>query len=307
MTELLPAVQTTPSLQPSPPRGSARRPLRVMSFNVRFGTATDGPNRWDLRRDLLVRTIRKFDPDLLGLQEALDFQCDEIGAALGGEYAFHGAGREDGGAKGETVGIFFRRRRFEPLDAGHFWLSETPDRPGSISWDSELTRMASWVKVADADARRHGADRTVLFVNTHWDHFGKKARFESARVMRRRIGELHPDGTVIIVGDFNSREDDEEYTELVRAADDEGPTYVDAYRALHPLRQAEEASFHAFKGGRDGARIDWVLHSRDLVPLEASIDRTSEDGRYPSDHYPVTAVLSERPAGDSPAAGSGGA
>ena len=291
ITELLSAVQVAPSPEPSPPRPPARLPLRVMSFNVRFGTAEDGPNRWELRRDLVVRTIRKFDPDLLGLQEALDFQCDHISAALGRDYAFHGAGREDGGERGETVGVYFRRGRFEKLDAGHFWLSETPDKPGSISWDSELTRMVSWVKLVDADARRRGADSTVLFVNTHWDHFGKKARFESARVMRRRIREVHPNGTVVIVGDFNSREDDEEYAELVRAADDEGPAYVDAYRALHPLRQAEEASFHGFKGGRDGARIDWIIHSPDLAAIEASIDHGSEEGRYPSDHYPVTAEL----------------
>ena len=292
MTELLPAANVAPSDDRSPPRDpAAGAPLRVMSFNVRFGTAPDGPNRWELRHGLLVRTIRKFDPDLLGVQEALDFQCDAIAGGLGDHYVFHGAGREDGGDKGEFVGIFYRRARFERLAAGNFWLSGTPDTPGSRDWDAELTRMASWVRLRDLRVRGSGAAATVLFLNTHWDHMGKTARFESAKVIRRKVREVNPSGPVVIVGDFNAREDDEEYAELLRAADDDGPRYVDAFREIHPSRQADEASFHAFKGGREGSRIDWIVHSEDLKAVEADMDRSSEDGRYPSDHYPVTAVL----------------
>lgn len=295
MTELLPAANVAPSASRSPPGGAAGgTPLRVMSFNVRFGTADDGENGWRLRYDLLVRTVRRFDPDLLGVQEALAFQWDDLCRGLDSDYAFHGAGREDGKRKGESVGIYFRRRRFECLDAGHFWLSDTPDRPGSTGWDAELTRMASWVRLRDraADSRAGG---TVLFLNTHWDHFGKRARFESAKLIRSKVREIQPDGGVVIVGDFNAREDDEEYAELLRAADDEGPRYVDAYRAAHPERMTEEASFHGFKGGKDGSRIDWIFHSQDLHTIEANIDRFNEDGRYPSDHYPVTAVLVPTP------------
>jgi endonuclease/exonuclease/phosphatase family metal-dependent hydrolase len=299
MTELLPAANVAPSAERSPPREATGVPVRVMSFNVRYGTAKDGPDRWELRHELLVRTIKTFAPDLLGVQEALDFQCDELSKAMGENYAFHGVGRDDGKKKGEFSGIFFNRARFEKLGAGHFWLSETPDKPGSKNWDAELTRMASWVELKDRKAAGAGEARgsagaaagTVLFLNTHWDHIGKKARFESARVIRRKIRELHPEGSVIIVGDFNAREDDEEYAELLRAADDDGPRYIDAYRSVHPDRMTEEASFHAFKGGREGSRIDWIFHSDDLKAAEANIDHTNQDGRYPSDHYPVTAVL----------------
>lgn len=290
MTELLPAANAVPFAKPSPPPGAAAAALRVMSFNIRFGTAADGADRWELRRDLLARTIQAFDPDLLGVQEALEFQCEELSTELGQSYSFHGAGREDGKQRGEFTGIFFKRDRFQRLAAGHFWLSEHPDTPGSRSWDAELTRMASWVRLRDLKAG-HEAAGPVMFVNTHWDHIGKQARFEAARVIRRTIGELHPDGSVVIVGDFNAREEDAEYAELLRAADDNGPKYVDAYRSIHPDRQTDEASFHGFKGGREGSRIDWIFHSEDLKAAEASIDRTSQDGRYPSDHYPVTAVL----------------
>jgi endonuclease/exonuclease/phosphatase family metal-dependent hydrolase len=291
MTELLPAANVAPPAEPAQPASDAPR-LRVMSFNIRYGTAKDGDDRWELRRDMVLRTIRKFDPDLLGVQEALDFQCDELDKALDG-YTFHGVGRDDGKRKGEFTGVFYKTGRFDRLGAGHFWLSETPDQPGSKNWDADLTRMASWVKLRD---RKSPGEPPVLFVNTHWDHMGKRARFESAKVIRRKIGEMHPEGAVVIVGDFNAREDDEEYAELVRAADDEGPRYVDAFRAVHPDRTTEEASFHAFKGGVEGSRIDWIVHSENLQPLEASIDRTNENGRYPSDHYPVTAVLVRKAA-----------
>ena len=260
--------------------------LRVMSFNVRYGDADDGPNGWDFRHDLLVRTVRAYDPDLLGVQEALDHQFRRLCDALGGTHGCHGVGRDDGRSRGEHMAIFFRRGRFERLAGDHFWLSDTPDRPGSKSWDAEVTRMASWVKLRDG-----AAGGELLFVNTHWDHMGKRARLESARLIRRIVRDLHPGGSVIITGDFNAREDDEEYAELLRATDDDGPRYLDAYRETHPDRQTDEATFHAFKGGKEGSRIDWIIHSEDLKATEAAIDRTSEDGRYPSDHYPVTAVL----------------
>lgn len=297
MTELLPAANVAPTAAPAtaqPARDAGAAPLRVMSFNVRFGTADDGPDRWELRRDLLVRTIRAFGPDLLGVQEALDFQCDEIAHHLGDGYAFHGAGREDGRRRGEFTGIYFHARRFERLAAGNFWLSQTPEKAGSIGWDAELPRLATWVKLRDLTTWQGGTAGTVLFLNTHWDHLGKHARLESARLIRHKVHELHPEGSVVIVGDFNAREDDEEYAELLRAADEDGHKYLDAYRELHPDRHAAEASFHAFKGGREGTRIDWILHSSDLKAVEAAIDHTHEDGRYPSDHYPVTAVLVKR-------------
>jgi endonuclease/exonuclease/phosphatase family metal-dependent hydrolase len=293
MTELLPAANVAPSAERAPSPGEpCCPPLRVMSLNVRFGTAPDGPNRWELRHELLTRTVRRFGPDLLGVQEAMDFQCADLRRALGDGYAFHGAGREDGKDGGEFTPVFVRRERFERLAAGHFWLSETPDVAGSRGWDAELPRMASWVKLRDlaADA---GADAAVplLFLNTHWDHFGKHARNESAKLIRRRVSELNPKGPSIIVGDFNSREDDEDYATLVRHADDTGPRYLDAYREIHPDRQTDEATFHGFKGGKEGSRIDWIIHTPDLRAVDAHIDRSNEDGRYPSDHYPVTALL----------------
>jgi endonuclease/exonuclease/phosphatase family metal-dependent hydrolase len=276
-----------------------------MCFNVRFGTADDGPDRWEHRSGLAARAVRRFDPDLLGVQEALRFQADALCEALPA-YAFVGAGRDDGRDAGEMCGVFFRRGRFERLDSGTFWLSETPDRPGSRGWDADLPRVATWVRLRDlrrpSGSGSEGIDRgagTVLFLNTHWDYAGKRARTESARLIRHTIQSLQPAGPAIVVGDFNGTEDDEPYAQLLRGHGDEsdrGPCLVDSYRQLHRQRLAQEATFHGFTGGRAGSRIDWILHTEDLCTAEADIDPFNEDGRYPSDHFPVTAVLAPAPA-----------
>lgn len=325
MTELLPAANAataapgpasgfTPSgaaaHRPDRSRGGSAAgedvaPLRVMCFNVRYGTADDGPNCWDHRRELAARTIRRFDPDLLGVQEALRFQADDLRAALQG-YGFVGAGRDDGLDAGEFCGVFFRSDRFERLAAGHFWLSETPDRPGSRGWDADLPRVATWVQLRDRRAAAEpstGASShdTLLLVNTHWDYAGKRARTESARLTRRTIAGLQPGGPVIVVGDFNGTEDDEPYAQLLRGHGDEadcGPVLLDSYRDCHPQRLAQESTFHGFTGGREGSRIDWILHTEHLRSREAHIDYYDEDGRYPSDHFPITAVLA--PSGPGP-------
>ena len=300
MTELLPASDPAPSAGERPggaaQNDSAR--LRVMSFNVRFGVADDGANNWDYRKDLLLRTIRQYGPDLLGVQEALEFQIDVLRKAFDG-YGVVGAGRDDGKSRGEFSAVMFRSDRFEKLDEGHFWFSDRPHVPGTKHWDSELPRMCSWVKLRDRRAPStlsRGIRRdTVLFLDTHWDHAGTHARVESARMLRRRIFDLHGDGPAVLVGDFNCTEDDEPYHELLHGGDGAGMKLVDSYRNLHPQRQAAEATFHAFRGGREGSRIDWIIHTDDLTPLEAAIDHYHEGGRYPSDHYPVTAILAWKP------------
>ena len=278
-----------PAEQNSTPK--ADHTLRVMTFNIRYGAANDGDNRWELRREQVVKAIRAFNPDLLGTQEVLDFQRRYLEQHLP-EYDFHGVGRDDGKTKGEYAGIFYRRDRFERLDAGHFWLSEHPDEPGSVSWDSSLTRMVSWVILRD----KHTQRRFVYF-NTHWDHRGHRARLESARLMRRKLSQIAGDLPVIITGDFNTTELGEPYDILVNATEGDGPPLIDAYRQAHPQPRENEASSNGgFRGRKQGRRIDWILHSNDFHTLEAAIHQNRIDGRYPSDHYPVTAVLQWRSA-----------
>ena len=118
-------------------------PVKVMSFNIHYGAANDGENSWKHRDYLVLETVQNARPDLIGYQEVLKFQAEFLQKNLKG-YGFHGVGRDDGQEKGEYVPLMWRQERFELLDSGHFWLSETPEIPGSVSWDSSLTRMLSW-------------------------------------------------------------------------------------------------------------------------------------------------------------------
>ena len=278
------------SKDPTMPRENERsEPLRVMSLNVRTGSAPDGANAWPNRRALLLRAVRDYDPDLLGTQEALAFQNDEIQRVLPG-HGFAGGGRDDGKAKGEFSPIYYRTDRFELVASGQFWLSDTPEVPGSKSWDSAFPRIATWARLRD---RRGGggANRELLFVNTHWDHAGPVARLRAAEIIRARVKSLAGAGAAVIVaGDLNCTEDDEPYAVLTGRGDD-ALTLTDSYRAAHPERQTEEATFHGFKGTVAGSRIDFILHTAQLETVEAAIDRVSDGTLYPSDHYPVTATL----------------
>ncbi|MGB1520769.1 MAG: hypothetical protein ACPHDL_11630, partial [Limisphaerales bacterium] len=139
-------------------------PVKVMSFNIRYGAANDGENSWKHRDYLVLETIQNARPDLIGYQEVLKFQAEFLRKNLKG-YGFHGVGRDDGQEKGEYVPLMWRQERFELLDSGHFWLSETPEIPGSVSWDSSLTRMLSWVLLKETSP----SGREFIFANTHFD------------------------------------------------------------------------------------------------------------------------------------------
>jgi endonuclease/exonuclease/phosphatase family metal-dependent hydrolase len=282
--------------QMSPAASPTTRPLgvtRVMTFNIRFDNAADGEDRWDRRKDFLVDTIRKADPDLLGTQEVVAHQGDYLVEQLK-DYASVGTGRDDGKRKGEASTIFFRTSRYELVDSGQSWLSETPDVVGSVGWDAALPRIVTWAVLRD-----RGDGYSLLYANTHFDHRGEKARLESAKLLRTllaRIAAAHPDtaGSIILSGDFNCTESSPGYAALT-SPKPEGFGFTDVFRAVHPTRAADEASFHGFKGKREGQRIDWILVSSNWKSAEAAIDHADRDGRFPSDHFPVVVEVSRKP------------
>jgi endonuclease/exonuclease/phosphatase family metal-dependent hydrolase len=255
-----------------------------MTFNIRYGTAGDGENAWPKRKGLVSETIEKFQPDLLGTQEVLAFQADYLSEHLS-DHGFVGVGRDDGKRQGEMSAIWYRKSRFKPLDSGTFWLSETPSEVGSKSWDAALPRVATWVKLHDEQA-----SKDVVFLNTHWDHIGNRARTESGKIIHTWMGEKAANLPTIITGDFNVNEDHPGLAALM-ASETDSLKFYDVFRRVHPEAAEDEASFGGFTGRTKGRRIDFILASPAFTPIEATIDRTNQDGRYPSDHYPVTAVL----------------
>jgi endonuclease/exonuclease/phosphatase family metal-dependent hydrolase len=267
-------------------RSGALQMLRVMTANVRYGTANDGPDHWDRRKDLLVDVLKDENPDLIGTQEMLPFQADYLEQHLQG-YTYVGRSRELDNTDGEQCGVFFRSDRFVELERGHLWLSEEPERPGSQAWDAALPRMATWLKLYDRAGRR-----VFVVINTHFDHSGVEARRQSAVLLReyaRRFASQYP---LIVTGDFNCGEGSDPYQELVGGMAEDASPLLDAYRQANPTRTDAEGTFNGFAGRRDGPRIDWILATPAWRTVAAHIVTTQRDGRYPSDHFPVVAELS---------------
>ncbi len=253
-----------------------------MSFNIRYGTAKDGENEWPARRALLFDVIRESDPDLVGLQEALAFQIDEISTTLPG-YAVVGVGRDDAARAGEFSAILFKKDRFRVADAGTFWFSDTPEVPASKSWGNSITRICTWARFIDRDGRG------FYHFNLHLDHQSQPSRERRTVLLRQRItARAFAADPVIVTGDFNVGERNPALSTLV-AKDDASTPFVDTYRALHPA-ETVVGTFNGFKmGNTGGEKIDYVLVQPGTEVLSAEIIRTSRNDRYPSDHFPVVA------------------
>ncbi len=250
--------------------------LGVMSFNVRYPSPNDGPNVWENRRDILVETIRRKDPDLMGTQELFYTQGQYIAEKLP-EYAWFGISRR-GNHEDEHMGVFYKREKLRLVDSGSFWLSETPDTPGSMSWDVSLPRMVTWGLFEII-----GAGRQFYFYNTHFPHRRQDsaARLECAKVIAKRMKALPADVPFIMTGDFNAQAGEDVYKILVPPLTD---AWIEAARKSGP-----ETTSSRWRGNTEGRRIDWILYRGNVKVLEAETVTHNLDGRYPSDHYPVFA------------------
>ena len=276
--------------QPTP-----RDPLHVLSFNIRYGTANDGDNHWSLRREQLFDVLRERDADVIGLQEALASQIDEIEATVPG-YAAIGVGRDDAARAGEFSAILYKKSRFRVAGAGTFWFSDTPEVPASKSWGNDITRICTWARFVDRDGRG------FYVFNLHLDHRSQHSRERSVALLRQRIDSraFHGD-PVVVTGDFNSGERNPALTALVSKGDPAAP-FVDTYRVRHP-DETVVGTFTGFKmGNTAGEKIDYVLVQPGTEVIGAEIVRASRNNRYPSDHFPVAATirLMDQPAHQGP-------
>ena len=255
--------------------------LRVMSFNIRYGSAGDGDNAWDRRRDLVVDTIRECEPHIIGTQETLDFQADYLQEQLPG-YARFGMGRDPGGT-GERMEVYYRADILDPVMTGNFWLSETPDVPGTSSWESACNRMVTWARFY-----HRPTNQEFFYFNTHFDHRSADARAQSAILLRERTQTIAGDAPTIVTGDFNNVAGKDLPWQTLTAT-----RFRDAWLES-PKRVGPSITWSGFKAPelhRD-RRIDWVLVAGPIQVKECHTVTTEKDGRYPSDHFPVVAHLS---------------
>lgn len=263
------------------PEHDAELPLRVMTYNIRYNNPGDGPSAWPYRKDQLASLIRFVDADVVGLQEALRGQVDDLERLLP-EYAWTGVGRDDGADAGEFTPVFYRRDRIEIRDTGTMWLSETPEVVGSRGWDAALPRIATWVT-----ASRRGGEE-FLFFNTHFDHIGAEARSNSASLLADTVAALSEGRMTIVLGDFNSTPDTEPYQILVRTLNDARVVAVDRFGPA-------ETFFGFLVADTAGVSIDHIF-----IDEGTSVDRTAvlseqHRGRYLSDHLPVVADVRPTP------------
>lgn len=285
------------SRETGPPRAvpvaqDGRLELRLMSFNVRYENPEDpGSRAWRQRVIGSVRMIREEAPDVVGVQEALHGQAADLWASLP-DYDFHGVGRDDGQRRGEYSGIFYRRDRFEadPSDRGTFWLSDTPETPGSKTWGNEIPRIASWLRLVD-----RASGRGFYVFNTHWDHRNQPSRERAALLLARRIESRRQPGLpVVLLGDFNAVETNPGVAYLsgrrvTLAGREEAWQHplTDTFRTLHPA-EAARTTLHFWKGTREGTlKVDHILVSEGARVLAADI--RDKDEPMVSDHFPVTA------------------
>jgi endonuclease/exonuclease/phosphatase family metal-dependent hydrolase len=267
--------------------------LQVMSFNIRNGAANDGENHWKNRRQMVFELLRNHKSDVIGLQEALKFQIDEIIEAVP-EYGMVGVGRDGGKTEGEYSAILYNRQRFKVDESDTFWLSDTPQVPGSITWGNACTRICTWARLVE---KKTG--KAFYMYNLHLDHVSQPSREKSVALVTERIRQRKYKEPFVLTGDFNAGENNPAILYLKgKAALDNGKggksknplVLVDTFRVLHPDAN-EVGTFHEFKGLRSGDKIDYIFTTPDVKVLEASILRDNTEGRYPSDHFPVVAEI----------------
>lgn len=253
--------------------------LRVMSFNVRFPSPDDGANVWTARRDLLVEAVLARAPDVIGAQETYYEQGSYVVEKLP-DYSWFGVGRT-GTQRDEHMGIFYRRDRLKLKEHGHFWLSETPELPGSRSWGMDLPRMVTWGRFETPGGRR------FLMMNTHLAHRpeDEAARLSGVAVVAERFGRLAEGAPVLMTGDFNDVPGGRVYDAFQAAG-------LRDVRLLAEVVEGPEGTFHGFSGLEIGPRIDWVLCGPEGWSFRRFETCTfNVGGRYPSDHFPVVADL----------------
>ncbi|MFD1096636.1 endonuclease/exonuclease/phosphatase family protein [Salegentibacter chungangensis] len=258
---------------------STQAQIEMMTYNIKYANENDGKNSWSQRKDHITNQLKFYEPEILGMQEALLSQLEHFKANLPG-YQFVGVGREDGKEKGEYSAIFFDSSRFEVLKADTFWLSETPSQV-STGWDAALPRICTYAKFRE---RESGKEFWVF--NTHFDHMGEKARQESAKLIWKKINEVNAgELPVVLMGDLNLEPD----TEAIQFLSEK---LNDSKSISENVVFGPEGTFNGYEFNQPVTRrIDYILVSDGIKVLKYGVLSDSKDQKYPSDHLPVLIKL----------------
>lgn len=256
-----------------------------MTFNIRYNTERDSLNAWRYRKDNVASQVLFHDVHLLGVQEALHDQMVDLKTRLP-KFTYIGVGRDDGKEKGEYSAIFYDTVRLQVLEWKTFWLSLTPEVPGSKGWDAAITRLVTWAKFRDRKTKK-----TFFAFNTHFDHMGKVARRESAKLLLQKVESIAGKTPSIITGDFNAKPDDEPIRVIT---DDANPLQLtDSKDISQTPHYGPTSTFNSFGPKETGDQpIDYIFLKGNgwKVKKHAALSQTW-GGRFASDHFAVIAVV----------------
>ena len=260
--------------------------IDAVAFNIRFDNPKDGENAWPNRKEMVGKWIESESPDVIGLQEALRHQINDI-KKVATAYSEYGVGRDDGKSRGEHCTILYLKKRFtlDKKDCGTFWFSDTPEKIASKSWGNEIPRICTWARLIH---KKTG--KGFYLYNVHYDHQSQSSRIGASNLIIERISNRKQSNEpIILMGDFNAAEKNPAITVFK----EEPLKLVDTFRVVKSDEKMVK-TFHGFRGGSFmGGKIDHVfILPKTAKVRSAEIVRFNKDERYLSDHYPVRAKLS---------------
>ncbi len=253
--------------------------LRLISSNIRFENAADMDHDWSKRRELLAEILLKFKADVIGTQEGREPQLRELENLLPG-YEIIDSHRSWIEERMYPT-LYVNPEKSEVLKSGDIWLSETPDTDGSSSFNSAFPRLCTW-----AILKQKQTNKTFFLINTHLDHILEETRVSQIKVLMEECDKLNVDDhPYILMGDFNADHESDVRKEVIN-------TWDSLHDPWHTLQLEEETSYHKFKGTHEeGSRIDWIMVDKSVRTHDIYLDKTSKDGVYPSDHFPLMGIF----------------
>jgi endonuclease/exonuclease/phosphatase family metal-dependent hydrolase len=258
--------------------------VKVMTFNIRYDNPGDSINAWTNRASQVCNFIINEKPDILGMQEVLLSQFEVLDSVLT-EYSSVGVGRDDGAKGGEMNPLFFRKDRFDMVRTITFWLSETPEVPGTKEWAASLPRIVTWAELVDKFSKEH-----FFWFNTHFAHDSDSARIMSSKLLLAEAGRIAEGFPLIITGDFNMLPTSKGYS-ILTGPDESVPLLKDTYLISEKPPIGPLYTFNGFYDKPQLGRIDYIFVKSGMRVLEHSTLVKKENGVYISDHWPVEALV----------------
>lgn len=262
----------------------AQQALNVMTFNIRYDTPRDSANAWPNRKDKAAGQVLFHEVQILGVQEALHHQMTDLKERLK-NFSYVGVGRSDGKQGGEYSAIFFDSTRLQVLQSNTFWLSTTPEVAGSKGWDADFPRIVTWARFRDRRTKKQ-----FYVFNTHFDHIGKIARAESARLLLRKVNEIGGKMPCIVMGDFNATPAQEPIQIIANESD--ALHLTDSKAVSKTPHYGPTGTFNAFKSKEQSDEpIDHIFIKNGPTVLKHATLSQTWGGLFSSDHFPVFASI----------------